>query len=65
MHGYEALRELSRERRERLAREARAERLACEARGSERRRRKRLAPAGGLEQLLRARREAARLRAGT
>ena len=64
MYDYEALRERSRERQERLRGEAGAERLAHEARARRHHRRKRLALAGAYELLLGARRQAARAREG-
>jgi hypothetical protein len=55
---YEALRQLTHERRLERERDAQAERLALQARGRRHRRARRRALAGGLEQLLTARRHA-------
>jgi hypothetical protein len=55
---YEALRQLTHERRLERERDAQAERLALQARGRRHRRARRRALAGGLEQLLAARRHA-------
>lgn len=55
---YEALRQLTHEHRLERECEAQAERLARQARGRRHRRARRLALAGGLEQLLTARRHA-------
>ena len=55
---YEALRQLTHERRRQREHEAQAERLALETRGRRHRRARRLALAEGLEQLLTARRHA-------
>ena len=66
MYEYEALRERTRERQEQLRGEARAERLAYEARGRRQHRRRRLALGAAYELLLGARRQAAaRARGGT
>jgi hypothetical protein len=63
MYDYETLQERTRERGERLAREAYAERLACQARGRRQRRRRRLALEAAYGLLTGARRQATR--AGT
>jgi hypothetical protein len=55
---YEALRQLTHERRSERECEAQAERLSLQARGRRHRRARRLALAGGLEQLTAARRHA-------
>jgi len=55
---YEALRQLTRERRHARELEGQAERLALQARGRRHRRARRLALAAGLGQLLTARRHA-------
>ena len=56
---YEALRQLTHERRREREHEAQAERLALQTRGRRHRRTRRRALASGLEQLLIARRQAA------
>jgi hypothetical protein len=58
---YEAIQEQARDRQERLARDARAERLACAANGRRQLRRRRLAQDAALDLLLNARRRAAQL----
>jgi hypothetical protein len=61
---HEAHQLIGHERLERYLREAEADRRALQARGRQQRRRRRLALAAGLELLLRARQQAARLGAG-
>jgi hypothetical protein len=58
---YEALQEQARDRQDRLARDARAERLACAANSNRQLRRRRLAQSAALDLLLNARRRAAQL----
>jgi hypothetical protein len=58
---YEALQEQARDRQERLARDAREERLAYAASSSRQLRRRRLAQSAALDLLLNARRRAAQL----
>jgi hypothetical protein len=58
MQHYEALRQLTHERRREREHEAQAERLALQARGRRHRRARRRALADGIEQLLTARRHA-------